>query len=41
VPTLTAPLLVLHLHHRCFNSYRFTSGLELAAVGSSKDWSPG
>jgi transcriptional regulator with XRE-family HTH domain len=31
---------VLHLHHACFDAYRYTSGLDLAAVGSSKDWPP-
>ena len=40
VTSLTAPLLVLHMHHPCFDSYRYTSGLELAAVGSSKEWPP-
>jgi transcriptional regulator with XRE-family HTH domain len=35
-----APFLVLHLHHPCFDTYRYTSGLELAAVGPSKDWPP-
>ena len=40
VTALTPPFLVLHLHHACFDAYRYTSGLELAAVGSSKDWPP-
>ena len=40
VTALSPPMLVLHLHHACFDSYRYTSGLELAAVGSSKDWPP-
>jgi hypothetical protein len=32
---LAPPVLELHLHHACFDSYRSTSGLDLAAVGSS------
>ncbi len=40
VTAVSAPVLSLHLHHACFEAYRFTSGLELAAVGSSKDWPP-
>jgi hypothetical protein len=32
---LAPPALELHLHHACFDSYRSTSGLDLAAVGSS------
>ena len=40
VSALTPPFLVLHLHHACFDPYRYTSGLDLAAVGSSKDWPP-
>jgi transcriptional regulator with XRE-family HTH domain len=28
------------MHHRCFDAYRYTSGLDLAAVGSSRDWPP-
>ena len=40
VTALAAPYLALHLHHACFDSYRYISGLELAAVGSSKDWPP-
>jgi DNA-binding XRE family transcriptional regulator len=40
VTALSPPVLVLHLHHPCFDTYRYTSGLELAAVGSSKDWPP-
>jgi hypothetical protein len=31
---------VLHLHHASFDPYRYTSGLDLAAVGSSKEWPP-
>jgi transcriptional regulator with XRE-family HTH domain len=40
VTALSPPVLVLHLHHSCFDAYRYTSGLDLAAVGSSKDWPP-
>ena len=40
VTALSPPLLMLHLHHACFDTYRYTSGLDLAAVGSSKDWPP-
>jgi hypothetical protein len=40
VTALSPPALVLHLDHTCFDAYRYTSGLELAAVGSSKDRPP-
>jgi len=40
ITALSPPLLVLHLHHACFDTYRYTSGLDLAAASSSKDWPP-
>jgi len=40
VTALAPPVLELRLHHACFDAYSYTSGFELAAVGSSKDWPP-
>jgi hypothetical protein len=40
VTAVAPPVLVLDLQHACFDAYRYTSGLDLAAVGLSKEWPP-